>query len=92
MTTSTIQSSLTADQKQGISSNYSIDVRLLETRKSLELASINASKETDYEKRYSQIECRKKYDNILEALEGLYLIGVHHSVSLKDIIDMYHTI
>jgi hypothetical protein len=70
--------------------NYQTDLRLLSNRKAIELNSISTTNE--YEKRSAVININKKYAVIIEALEGLYAIGVEHSCSLASIVATFDTI
>lgn len=67
----------------------SIDLRLLATRKSLELAGLNKDV---YAERFKIITIEKKYSIVIEALEGLYGLGIQHSCSLVELINQFDSI
>jgi hypothetical protein len=70
--------------------NFSIDLRLLNTRKQIELQSITT--DNRYEALSQEIAINKKYEVIIEALKGLYELGIQYSVKLSEIIETYSNI
>lgn len=89
-TTSVTTNNTTTTEGITMNVNYQTDLRLLSNRKVIELNSINTTNE--YEKRSAVININKKYTVIIEALEGLYAIGVEHSCSLASIVATFDTI
>jgi hypothetical protein len=70
--------------------NYQTDLRLLSNRKAIELNSISI--DNAYERRLAMINIEKKYAVIIEALVGLYELGIEHNCSLASIISIYTSI
>lgn len=65
------------------------DLRLLSNRKALEVAGLSKD---NYEQRFQLISIEKKYAVVIEALEGLYNLGIQHSCSLVDLLNEYNNI
>lgn len=61
------------------------DLRLLNNRKAIELNSLTGMNE--YDLRGAQIKIEWKYQVIIEALEGLYELGVQHSCNLAYLVN-----
>lgn len=70
--------------------NFATDLRLLSNRKAIELSNIKATNE--YEIRSAKIIIERKYKIVIEALEGLYEMGVEHSCSLVELINSFDSI
>jgi len=70
--------------------NLTADLRLLSNRKALALNSLTNLKE--YELRSAQIQIEWKFQVIIEALEGLHALNIHHSCNLSDLVDNFEAI
>jgi hypothetical protein len=70
--------------------NFQTDLRLLTNRKIIELNAISTTNE--YERRGAILKIEQKYTVIIEALVGLYDLGIEHSCSLASIISTFHSI
>lgn len=68
---------------------FNNDLRLLSNRKALEVAGLSKD---NYEQRFQLIVIEKKYAVVIEALEGLYNLGIQHSCSLVDLLNEYNNI
>jgi hypothetical protein len=66
------------------------DLRLLNNRKAIELASLTNL--SAYDLRGAQIKIEWKYQVIIEALEGLYTLGVQHSCNLAYLVNNFEGI
>lgn len=66
------------------------DLRLLNNRKAIELDSLTGMNE--YDLRGAQIKIEWKYQVIIEALEGLYTLGVQHSCNLAYLVNNFEGI
>jgi hypothetical protein len=68
---------------------FNNDLQLLSNRKALELN--NLSKD-EFIARGQQATIERKYKVIIEALEGLYDLGIQHSCSLIELITQFDSI
>jgi hypothetical protein len=66
------------------------DLRLLNNRKAIELNSLTSINE--YDLRSAQIKIEWKYQVIIEALEGLYTLGIQHSCNLAYLTNNFEAI
>lgn len=72
--------------------NLNIDLRLLSNRKAIELTSIRNLKLSEYETRSKEIALNWKYEVVIEALQGLYDLGIAHTCNLSELLDNFEAI
>jgi outer membrane protease len=68
-------------------SNFATDLRLISNRQAIEINNIKTTNE--YEARGFKIAITKKYATIVEALEGLYELGIEHNYTIAQLVELH---
>lgn len=68
---------------------FNIDLQLLANRKNLELQAVSSDKFVAIGQSRA---IERKYNVIIEALQGLYALNIQHSCSLIELINSFDTI
>jgi hypothetical protein len=73
-----------------INPNFATDLRLIGNRKAIELNDIKLTNE--YEARSMSIKITKKYEAIIEALDGLYSLGIEHDFTIAQLVALHDSL